>query len=297
MQKAKGIVLLSTLVTGGCAVTDEQPVGVVPVGKECHDSAACVSGAVCNDGRCAQLCYQAEDCVRGEGCRNGLCGDCEDDEQCLRGYRCYRPLKVCYSFCDSDSDCWKDYYCNAEGFCRPRREVGSSCLADEECLWGYCRDGYCCDSACDNDCMACNIDGLEGFCSARSQGSLAGSCAGQAAACVSDENCLLTLQCDGHGGCEAAGIGTCCGAYSCYEQAGRAGCYESCQMASQCAPGFDCLQGRCIKLYEIGDECADNWQCRSSYCVDGYCCDSGCNAKGYSCAVSGYEGQCRAEKQ
>src|SRR5262245_65700254 len=48
--------------------------------------------------------------------------------------------------------------------------LGSSCTAPDQCASGNCVSGVCCDTACTNQCDACNLTGLVGTCSPRPNG-------------------------------------------------------------------------------------------------------------------------------
>jgi hypothetical protein len=46
----------------------------------------------------------------------------------------------------------------------PLRALGASCWSESECASGFCSDGVCCESPCDETCYACNLGGTEGIC-------------------------------------------------------------------------------------------------------------------------------------
>lgn len=47
---------------------------------------------------------------------------------------------------------------------------GETCSVGTECVSGYCSGGICCDSACTDDCKACNVTGSLGSCGFLSNG-------------------------------------------------------------------------------------------------------------------------------
>ena len=64
-----------------------------------------------------------------------------------------------------------------------------TCLSPDECDSGACVDGFCCDRACDGDCEACNVTGVEGTCSPSPAGS--GDCASGTGVCDGGGRCAL----------------------------------------------------------------------------------------------------------
>ena len=66
-------------------------------------------------------------------------------------------------------------------------ENGETCTEADGCASGFCVDGVCCADACDATCMACNVTGSEGTCTAAEEGS-------------PDDACGLAT-CDGAGMC------------------------------------------------------------------------------------------------
>src|SRR5579872_2188112 len=44
----------------------------------------------------------------------------------------------------------------------PRKTLGSACGCDSDCDSGFCIDGVCCASACQDTCKACNVPGMMG---------------------------------------------------------------------------------------------------------------------------------------
>ncbi|MGD0837697.1 MAG: hypothetical protein ABSB49_13725, partial [Polyangia bacterium] len=47
----------------------------------------------------------------------------------------------------------------------PTKGQGEACACSSDCRTGYCVDGVCCDSACDETCKSCNLSSAPGECS------------------------------------------------------------------------------------------------------------------------------------
>jgi len=63
---------------------------------------------------------------------------------------------------------------------------GLGCTSGTQCASGFCVNGVCCDTACNQGCGACNLAGKVGVCSAIASGTL---CRGAAGPCDVPENC------------------------------------------------------------------------------------------------------------
>ncbi len=117
--------------------------------------------------------------------------------------------------------------------------------ASSVCGGQLCVDGYCCDSACDGTCEACDISGSEGTCTFIEEGDDPdGECSAQA-----EDTCGRTGFCDGEGACQLYGSDTSCedGDY-CTEG-------DLCDGEGSCAPGADspCTGGDAC--WEDKDQC------------------------------------------
>ena len=166
---------------------------------------------------------------------------------------------------------------------------GARCTSAATCGSGACVDGFCCNSACNGQCGACDLPGFEGTCSPvthtphgtrPSCGSSGVECASQcdgidmvqcnvppvgtpcgpAPGCFGD-NILITGagSCDANGACVTPQVS--CGNYICCDGVrcfGPTACVTNCQGAnSLCAVGYKCNgaggdpRGRCYKPTEI----------------------------------------------
>ena len=66
---------------------------------------------------------------------------------------------------------------------------GLSCTSSAQCVTGFCVNGVCCDSACNNGCGACNLSGKVGTCSPIAAGTV---CRASAGTCDVAETCSGT---------------------------------------------------------------------------------------------------------
>lgn len=126
--------------------------------------------------------------------------------------------------------------------------------AQERCGDLPCADGYCCDVPCDTPCMACDIPGHEGTCTAVPEGTDLHSDCGNA---LDIKPCGQTGFCNGYGACELAPAGTSCGdVVDCAELLcdGTGNCqrvpypdFTSCEIVTDPDRSYDvCVQGECV---------------------------------------------------
>lgn len=97
---------------------------------------------------------------------------------------------MCAGGCSQQRPCATASYCSS-GRCLPKKDQGSNCTMNDECQGDRCVDGVCCDQVCTSSCMACNLQGSIGKCTAVpsgppqgmrpacGSGSCAGTCAGR----------------------------------------------------------------------------------------------------------------------
>jgi hypothetical protein len=86
-----------------------------------------------------------------------------------------------------------------------RQANGQSCGAGDDCSSGHCADAVCCDGACLGVCLACNVPGKAGSCTALTVGARDPLCAQEAVAA-----CGLDGTCNGQGACRSYPDGTAC---------------------------------------------------------------------------------------
>ena len=148
--------------------------------------------------------------------------------------------------------------------------AGIACKADAECELGLCVDGVCCNSACADECQACDVEDHLGTCTAVTgaphgsreacagsggcigtcNGSLTTTCTWSTASCGSKcaSGSEVDSLCNGAGACVAEPARS-CNDYACTGDA----CKTSCTAATDCAAGFICANGKC----EVGGKCID----------------------------------------
>ncbi len=238
--------------TGAC-VADVPSGGVCDEDSDCS-STHCDNGFCCGSGTCCatdancpgggsptRICDDPTNCQGHRGvvtCQSNSCtamSGINDDTACdasvtARDCGTYNPIvctgadpqtsRACPTSCVSDADCVAAAHC-AVGFCIPDLPQGGPCGRNADCQTGLsCVDSTCCSSACTGACMACNVAGSEGTCSAIAAGSdPAGECPGFACdnyytgfgagsdvcrsrAPVSDS----AAACDGAGACRTAAV-------------------------------------------------------------------------------------------
>lgn len=223
---------------------------------------------------------------------------------------------TCFGVCSSDLQCALGNYC-AGVVCLPKATPGGACTADNMCLSDHCVDGVCCDTACNGQCEACNVETSVGTCTAVSgapHGDLRSPCAGfgttcggtcdgtdrtactyptattecRAASCT-DGVATVAASCNSEGACPTLQTQT-CSPYQC----GATQCLGDCEIDAHCATGNYCSAGVCVTKLDNGTECGGNNQCTSTNCVDGVCCDTTCTEQCEACNVEGSVGTCSA---
>jgi len=125
---------------------------------------------------------------------------------------------------------------------------GEDCVVGGVCLSGICVQGVCCASAC-NDNESCAIPRREGICQ---------RVAGEPIPCDFDDECIDVP--------DPGDEGTCRNNFC---------CEDSCPEGRCDVAGFE---GLCIPTLNDGSECFDEFDCNSSFCVDGTCCREACTS-------------------
>jgi len=189
---------------------------------------------------------------------------------------------------------------------------GTSCTKAGDCLSLSCVDGYCCNTACTEQCAACDVGGKLGTCSPVT-GTPHGSrtaCTGAGTTCGASCNGTVTTSCTfaaattpcGAASCAAGketpptyctGSGACatpvikdCGAYVC----GSTACKTTCATVADCATGYACKGSVCATTGGLGTICSAASECTSGFCTESdkdgvtVCCSAATCPTGYVCA-------------
>lgn len=228
---------------------------------EC-DADECKTGACDGKGACgnAQLGVACGDSPQCSG-NTAIFGDvCDGQGQCtdtgFKGCGAYvcTPGPQCLAFCMTDLECYSSNdYCSTGFQCVPKLLVGQPCgLTPSECLSGFCVDGVCCNSACGDTCLACDVQGQAGTCTPVPAGQQDVSTGVGYPTCSS-----ATHACDGVG----QGVQHCKVILS-----------APCTYHSECIFGF-CAVGSPGKSCKLGsaNSCSANSDCASGSCVLGHC--------------------------
>ena len=192
------------------------------------------------------------------------------------------PVKVDVDgLCSTDVDCVKPgFYCGLSGDCTARKGLGEACLGTQQCHSGFCADGVCCNSACDQECFGCYEPGLAGSCSPGPDGD---EC-DDGLACTTGETCDAGA-CSSPSPLDCSDDDTACSTAICDEDAG--GCSneipeDKCLIGDDCFDHGDIVWSTC-KICDSaqptiasdapnGFECEDGDLCTSDdSCVDGQC--------------------------
>lgn len=191
--------------------------------------------------------------------------------------------------------------------------TGGPCDVAADCGTGFCVDGVCCDSACDQPCEACTValrgggGGLDGTCGFVVKGvdpvdecaampaatcGTVGACNGAGACQIHPAGtvcqpaaCMGTVAqpqgaCDGGGTCVKGGTKD-CAPYACVAGA----CLGNCKVQTDCAATAYCDPvGSCKPKLGDGATAADPVQCLSGFAIDGVCCNEACDQECQTCA-------------
>ncbi len=301
----------------GCAVT-----------KECNGADAnCVSTAFCNMmSKCeakkaiGAMCMGANQCT-STFCADGVCciNACTANCQACDLPGLVGSCNLIDAGEDPDNECNGNGgadLCDGTGACA--KDTGFSCSSAAECASGFCADGFCCETACAGSCEACSL---------AKSGAPNGTCDFVNAGDDPDNECTLSLQCNGSGGCQpkkgnggSCTMGTECVSTFCADEVccGNA-CTPNCQACSavkkgqgtdgtcgfiianqdpdnECAGSLDCDGvGMCEAPLAVGSPCTLGTDCASTFCADGFCCNNACGGLCEACSAAksgGTNGTC-----
>ncbi len=197
--------------------------------------------------------------------------------------------------------------CDGVGNCK--KSNGRTCGGGTECVSTNCIDGVCCNNTCATLCMACNVMGSLGTCTAVPVGTDDGTCTGATQSCNGSNNCDFELgqPCAAGSACLSNNCvdGVCCNnaCGSACQGCGVAGSIGTCTNlpagTTDTAPTNLCVgssqcdgMGVCKKVN--GTSCTGGMgsQCLSGNCVDGVCCDTTCATDCMACNLSASMGTC-----
>ncbi len=171
---------------------------------------------------------------------------------------------------------------------------GESCGNGKDCATGYCVDGVCCDSACNETCKACNLPASKGICSDMPLYTKDSSPA---------DACTGSKTCDGAGRCLGDIFTACatdddCASSSCRTLIlGQGICTrksgEACKHNEECATN-KCLQDVCTECTTVLD-CGQNRACIDTgkpACYETCASPSNACSSGFLCLSSTVGGYC-----
>ena len=277
-----------------CLAAEQEPPGVdgvcrpVAAGTDPFDECEPHPTDVClGDGHCdgAGACRAFAPITTGCGatqCQAGVVSGrlCDGSGTCRAGgssscglYGCAATGAGCATTCSTDADCAADAFCSGASMCQLKQARGEACSADTACQTGFCADGVCCDQRCEQQCLACDVEGSVGTCVP-----VVGPPRGSRPPCAGDTD-ECRGECDGTGStCSFPTAITPCGAPTCNDgQAVEFRCNGGGACVAEptdCAP-YACRDNACLS------SCTDDADCRppdfcdtpTSACVSGATCE------------------------
>ncbi len=254
-------------------------------------------------------------CVDPATSASGLCdgeGNCDIVEVDCAPFMCDTDTGECMAACETTDDCEAGYTC-IDGACL--KSLGLSCEAAVECASGFCTDGVCCESLCDEICEFCALPEQLGLCLAVPMDEdprndcpaqdpetcgFIGGCSGERTClfhdagifcaepyCAADTLALLAGECDGEGTCVQ--LEDNCAPFRCDVEAGA--CLTWCETDEDCELGADCEEGVCQRT--AGTACTFDEECATGFCAHGVCCLEACDGVCERCDFEDSLGECR----
>ena len=170
---------------------------------------------------------------------------------------------------------------------------GGDCGSAADCNTGFCVDGKCCETACDQACETCSGNDF-GLCASVVGQDDPGTCSGNMT-CDGSGACKKALGQTCSSGAECVGArcvdGRCCendcttACRSCANAAGTCTTVVASQDDDNCSGTQTCsASGACLR--DLGQTCSNAAQCAEGTCVDGRCCEDACTTPCRSCANS-----------
>jgi hypothetical protein len=272
---------------------------------DCNGSGACAYypfGTVCVSQTCSgNTLYYSDTCSGVGACVDNGSAPCP-------GHLVCQDATNCRTTCTQDSHCVSGYYC-ASGSCQVKKATGNTCGLGNECVTGNCVDGYCCNNTCTSTCMACNVAGSLGTCSAVPNNTdpinecgLCKVCNGSGACknvsagsdpkdeCALDDplTCQKNGNCNGSGACALYASGTVCIAQTCTVGTGVKYYTDYCNGTGTCqdSGSVSCEPYACGTNNDCRSNCTGDSNCFSGYyCVSGICCSPVVGNSGSTCGT------------
>ena len=224
----------------------------------CSGASACDGAGACKKGN-GQVCGAASQCGSGF-CSDGYCCDTPCTETCKAcslsgkaGACGYIPAGQTDTV--AGSPCSKNRSCDGKGGCK--LDKGETCKKGSECLSDHCKDGYCCDTACDKTCESCAVAGAKGSCTPiPSNTNPDKECLGVDTTCGG--------MCNGKGQCDFPGIGKGCGTCKACDGTGK--CASTPPDDKSCGV-IDCdkLDSKCRDFQDLtAERCASFGSCKAA---------------------------------
>lgn len=271
---------------GGTATCDGNQCGFNCGSMKKCGSKCIASNGCCSDNDCpaqngmARQCDTSNNTCSSSGCAPGFrpCGSsCIPNNSCCSAsdcggacQTCSGPGGSCVAVKNADDTDSCPGTCDNSGTCKSKRGQACDTTPSKSCVDGSkCTDGYCCESDCKGQCMACDVKDHQGTCYPVPSGRPHGG----RTQCTSDSS---APECGGS--CNGKSDGTCeykggeCGKASCVSGGSN----------NKLQPAGTCNAGTCNKKPEVTCEkslvCSAN-ACKMSCskkedCVSGYDCNS-----------------------
>ena len=134
---------------------------------KCAVTGACDGAGTCKKVK-GQGCNTGTDCVTGM-CADSVCCDQKCDGECKTCNLSTSPgtcTLVPSGVTDTNATkpCAGSKVCDGAGKCLTIQ--GKACSSATDCLAGFCKDGVCCNTACDQQCESCALSSSVGTCAA-----------------------------------------------------------------------------------------------------------------------------------
>jgi hypothetical protein len=267
-------------IAGSVGTCTEVPDGEDP-NNECSETAAtscgrdgfCDGAGACRKYKSGTECAPAT-CTGSLQYSNRVCdgnGACQvaTSQACAPG--CVAGL--CPAPCSDANPCASGLFCDpATVTCKPKKAMGLTCVAANDCASNFCVDGVCCGSACTDTCQACNVIGAVGNCTPVPVNTdPKDQCPTESAS-----PCGRTGYCDGAGACSFTTLGTSCGGNNGVSCTGTTETQRSCDGRGMCISTnprscvpYRCMSNMCGVTCFTASDCAPGNSCNGGACEGG----------------------------